>query len=58
MELSAVYRLAYYYNKKAIGILRTSDDLLRKKLVWDPTKNIKKDLGRELIYQIVKKLII
>ncbi|BFI73794.1 purine nucleoside phosphorylase DeoD-type [Nanoarchaeota archaeon] len=58
MELSALYRLAYYYKKKTVGILRISEDLLKKQKVWETRKHERKDLGREIIYNIVKKLII
>jgi len=61
MELSSLYRLARYFNKKAIGILRVGDRPLHKEHFWAEEykrKEKRKELGKELIFDIVKELII
>jgi len=61
MELAIAYRLAKYYNKKAIGIIRVGDRPLHKEPYWktnEEQKERRKKLGKEVILNTIRKLII
>jgi purine-nucleoside phosphorylase len=61
MELSALYRLAAGFKKKAVGMLRVSDRPLHNEDFWAQKHKKKKsmgDKGRQLVFDVIKSIIV
>jgi len=60
MELSGLYRLANYYEKKAVGILRIGDRPLHKQHIFSEihkSKEERKKKGKEVLFEVICEFI-
>ncbi len=59
MELSVLYALANYYDKKAVGIIRIGDCPLKGLMFWNSVKSkvrLKGEIHRRILYALLKYL--
>jgi purine-nucleoside phosphorylase len=59
MELSVLYALANYYDKRAAGVIRIGDCPLKGLMFWDSVKSkvrLKGEIHRRILYAVLKHL--